>query len=82
MGTHISKVKSVDLDVWTPEQMEVRSNYFITDHHYGPTITLSTVNSKMGESFSKSILGGAFKGGSCSARAVRHNDLLKTSPIG
>ena len=23
MGTHISKVKSVDLDVWTPEQMEV-----------------------------------------------------------
>ncbi|KAJ3507449.1 hypothetical protein NLJ89_g6300 [Agrocybe chaxingu] len=22
MGTHISKVKSVDLDVWTPEQME------------------------------------------------------------
>jgi stromal membrane-associated protein len=24
MGTHISKVKSVDLDTWTPEQMEVR----------------------------------------------------------
>ncbi|KAK0201081.1 hypothetical protein DFS33DRAFT_1266439 [Desarmillaria ectypa] len=23
MGTHISRVKSVDLDVWTPEQMEV-----------------------------------------------------------
>jgi hypothetical protein len=23
MGTHISKVKSVDLDMWTPEQMEV-----------------------------------------------------------
>lgn len=23
MGTHISKVKSVDLDVWTPEQMRV-----------------------------------------------------------
>jgi len=23
MGTHISKVKSVDLDTWTPEQMEV-----------------------------------------------------------
>jgi len=22
MGTHISKVKSVDLDIWTPEQME------------------------------------------------------------
>jgi hypothetical protein len=25
MGTHISKVKSVDLDVWTPEQMGVGS---------------------------------------------------------
>jgi len=24
MGTHISKVKSIDLDMWTPEQMEVR----------------------------------------------------------
>lgn len=24
MGTHISKVKSVDLDVWTVEQMSVR----------------------------------------------------------
>jgi stromal membrane-associated protein len=23
MGTHISKVKSVDLDMWTPEQMDV-----------------------------------------------------------
>jgi len=23
MGTHISKVKSVDLDTWTPEQMDV-----------------------------------------------------------
>lgn len=23
MGTHISKVKSVDLDMWTPEQMAV-----------------------------------------------------------
>ena len=29
MGTHISKVKSVDLDVWTPEQMEVWSIPFI-----------------------------------------------------
>lgn len=24
IGTHITKVKSVDLDTWTPEQMEVR----------------------------------------------------------
>jgi stromal membrane-associated protein len=28
MGTHISKVKSVDLDVWTPEQMDVRLSPF------------------------------------------------------
>jgi len=27
MGTHISKVKSVDLDVWTPEQMGVRLHF-------------------------------------------------------
>ena len=27
MGTHISKVKSVDLDVWTPEQMAVSSSW-------------------------------------------------------
>ena len=26
MGTHISKVKSVDLDVWTVEQMTVSFN--------------------------------------------------------
>lgn len=29
MGTHISKVKSVDLDVWTPEQMAVRAFYYL-----------------------------------------------------
>ena len=29
MGTHISRVKSVDLDVWTPEQMDVRSLIFL-----------------------------------------------------
>ena len=28
MGTHISKVKSVDLDVWTPEQMAVGYHTF------------------------------------------------------
>ena len=34
MGTHISKVKSVDLDVWTPEQMAVsRFLETINDHH-------------------------------------------------
>ena len=34
MGTHISKVKSVDLDVWTPEQMAVsRFLETVNDHH-------------------------------------------------
>jgi len=32
MGTHISRVKSVDLDIWTPEQMEVRSIRCIQCH--------------------------------------------------
>lgn len=26
MGTHISKVKSIDLDIWQPEQLEVGEN--------------------------------------------------------
>lgn len=29
MGTHISKVKSIDLDAWTPEQMEVYTQCLI-----------------------------------------------------
>ena len=32
MGTHISRVKSVDLDIWTPEQIEVRSIRCIQCH--------------------------------------------------
>lgn len=31
MGTHISKVKSVDLDVWTPEQMTVSLHLYVFD---------------------------------------------------
>ena len=31
MGTHISKVKSVDLDVWTPEQMAVSVRLYCPD---------------------------------------------------
>ena len=33
MGTHISKVKSVDLDVWTPEQMAVSCFLETTNDH-------------------------------------------------
>jgi hypothetical protein len=29
MGTHISKVKSIDLDIWQPEQMEVSTSFQI-----------------------------------------------------
>ena len=37
MGTHISKVKSIDLDAWTPEQMEVchfPSPYIVQSHEH------------------------------------------------
>lgn len=37
MGTHISRVKSVDLDIWTPEQMEV-----MLYHSYVSLTTCST----------------------------------------
>jgi hypothetical protein len=43
---------------------------------------LSTVDSEMGESSSKSLLGGAFEGRSCSARAVHYNSFLKASSVG
>ena len=53
MGTHISKVKSVDLDVWTPEQMAVRSIllfYYSTPHN-------PTSPSKNGEIVSQISIG-------------------------
>jgi hypothetical protein len=78
MGTHISKVKSVDLDVWTPEQMEVSS----PSYYYRLTFTLSTVSSEMGESPGESVLGSAFEGRTRSARAVRYIDFPKTFPVG
>jgi stromal membrane-associated protein len=37
MGTHISRVKSVDLDIWTPDQMEV-----MPYHSYFSLIICST----------------------------------------
>ena len=36
MGTHISKVKSIDLDAWTPEQMEAclfASSHTVRSHN-------------------------------------------------
>ena len=38
MGTHISKVKSIDLDAWTPEQMDVcrfSSSHTVQSHEHG-----------------------------------------------
>jgi hypothetical protein len=71
MGTHISKVKSVDLDVWTPEQMEVRSHISSCEFMF----TLPTVDPEMGEPSIKSVLGSAFEGRTCSARTVRYKYL-------
>lgn len=37
MGTHISKVKSIDLDAWTPEQMDVcrfSSSHTVQSHEH------------------------------------------------
>ena len=58
MGTHISKVKSVDLDVWTPEQMAVRSHPFV---FYILVISTLAVNTEVGQPESKPILGGTFE---------------------
>ncbi|KAG8894607.1 hypothetical protein FRB99_001107, partial [Tulasnella sp. 403] len=41
MGTHISKVKSVDLDVWTPEQMQVSPTSATYDDMYQLTVAQS-----------------------------------------
>ena len=44
MGTHISKVKSVDLDVWTPDQMAVR--FLVTLSPFkSPLIICSSIQS-------------------------------------
>jgi hypothetical protein len=54
MGTHISKVKSVDLDVWTPEQMAVRS---ISCFHAFYLHFNSISRSKNGETVSQISIG-------------------------
>lgn len=46
MGTHISKVKSVDLDMWTPEQMEVS---FPPRVNFMRPLIRSLVHPKMGQ---------------------------------
>ena len=61
MGTHISKVKSVDLDVWTPEQMAVGS---ISCFPCDLSLTvIRLVDPKMGEPSRKSLLGGSSQTG-------------------
>ena len=65
MGTHISRVKSIDLDMWTPQQMEVLS---LLD----PPVCahLLSVHSEMGQPSCKSLLGGPFESRSCPSRPV------------
>lgn len=56
MGTHISKVKSVDLDVWTVEQMNASALWIFMD-----TITqrlFFTVDTEVGQSSRQPLLGG------------------------
>lgn len=67
MGTHISRIKSIDLDMWTPEQMEVLSVLCCpirTTAHPRP------VHSKMGQPPCKHLLGGPPQSRSCPSRPV------------
>lgn len=68
MGTHISKVKSVDLDVWTPEQMEVWLQEWLL-----PTLHSCShiVHQEMGQSSGQSVLGSTSEIGAHPPRAVR-----------
>lgn len=73
MGTHISKVKSVDLDVWTPEQMAVGTLHGPTetcmkaDH----SVLCRVVCSEMGQPFGELVLGGTLEARTCPTRPVR-----------
>ena len=55
MGTHISKVKSIDLDAWTPEQMEVSTLHLLTSSTL--MINIPTRPSKNGETTSRTYTG-------------------------
>ena len=74
MGTHISKIKSIDLDVWTPEQMEVGSS-----HTKGPSRALNLasflVDREMGQSSCQFVLGGPSETGAYATRTVSARSL-------
>jgi hypothetical protein len=71
MGTHISKVKSVDLDAWTPEQMEVLSlPCVVLSSGQLSLILQSPVDTEMGQQIGQSILGGALETRARSSRSV------------
>jgi hypothetical protein len=55
MGTHISKVKSIDLDAWTPEQMEVYTQHLLTSFAF--MINAPTRPSKNGETALRTYTG-------------------------
>lgn len=61
MGTHISKVKSVDLDVWTPEQMEVSQFVFVVIHISPQFAAIMVVYPEVGQPSSELVLGSAFE---------------------
>lgn len=74
MGTHISRVKSVDLDIWTPEQMDVSLCYLYVDFLLFNDI-YRTVDSEMGEPSRQLVLGSPSQGWSCSPGPVRDYSL-------
>lgn len=67
MGTHISRVKSVDLDIWTPEQMNVSPIHLDVDLFNGMR---HAVDSEMGQPSSQLVLGGPPQGWPRSPRPV------------
>lgn len=68
MGTHISKVKSVDLDVWTVEQMNVSTSAPL----FKASLTsFFVVNTEMGQPSRQSVLGGSPESRTRSSRSVR-----------
>jgi hypothetical protein len=71
MGTHISRVKSVDLDIWTPEQMDVSLCRLYVDSLHAFNVIQCAVDSEMGKSSRQLVLGGPSEGWSCPPRPVR-----------
>ena len=69
MGTHISRVKSIDLDMWDETQMAVRECNFI---HLLVPILCALVHPEVGEPSREPLLGGTSQTWTPTARPVSH----------